>query len=436
MRKNKVDIITLGCSKNLVDSEQLMFQFKANGYTVSHDPDKVNGEIVVVNTCGFIGDAQEESVQMILELEEAKRKGQIGKLFVMGCLSERFMKELKQEITGVDRYYGKFDWKNLIDDLGNSYHTNPPDERILTTPPHYAYLKIAEGCNRNCSFCSIPLITGKYKSRPMDEIVSEARLLVAKGVKELQVIAQDLTYYGLDLYKNAFLPELVQRLSDVKGVEWIRLHYAYPAHFPYDLLRVIRERENVCNYLDIALQHISDRMLKKMRRRVTRKETYDLINVVRREVPDIHIRTTLMVGHPGEKEDDFNELVDFIEEIRFERLGVFAYSHETGTYSYANYQDEIPDELKQQRLDTIMRIQQSISLQINEKKIGKTFKTIIDRKEGDFYVGRTEFESPEIDPETLIKSDKRMQIGAFYNVMIEKADVYELYGKTPVFLSK
>ena len=433
MRKNKVDIITLGCSKNLVDSERLMYRFKANGYTVAHDPEKVNGEIVVVNTCGFIGDAQEESVQMILELEEAKRKGQIGKLFVMGCLSERFMEELKREIPGVDRYYGKFNWKNMIEDLGKSYQTDQPGDRILATPPHYAYLKISEGCNRSCSFCSIPLITGKYRSHPMDEIVSEARQLAAGGVKELLVIAQDLTYYGMDLYKQTSLPALVQRLSDIKGIEWIRLHYAYPARFPYDLLPVMRERDNVCNYLDIALQHISDRMLKKMRRAVTRKETFDLINLIRREVPGIHLRTTLMVGHPGETEDDFNELVDFVKEIRFDRLGAFAYSHEVGTYSYAHYEDDVPDEIKQQRLDTIMRIQQNISLQINEKKIGQTFKTIIDRKEGDFYVGRTEFDSPEIDPEALIKSDKHIKTGCFYNVLIEKADVYELYGKTTDF---
>ena len=433
MRKNKVDIITLGCSKNLVDSEQLMYQFKANGYTVTHDPDKVNGEITVVNTCGFIGDAQDESVQMILELEEAKRKGQIGKLFVMGCLSERFMDELKHEITGVDRFYGKFDWKNLLNDLGKSFYTHQQYDRILTTPPHYAYLKIAEGCNRHCSFCSIPIMTGKYQSRPMDAIVSEAHLLAAKGVKELQVIAQDLTYYGLDLYKKASLPELVKRLSDVKGIAWIRLHYAYPARFPYDLLQVMRERDNVCNYLDIALQHITDRMLKKMRRPVSRKETYDLVNTIRREVPGVHLRTTLMTGHPGETEDDFNELVAFVKEIRFERLGVFAYSHETGTYSYAHYKDEVPDDIKQHRLDTIMRIQQRISMQINKKKIGKIFKTIIDRKEGDFYVGRTQFDSPEIDTEVLINSDKLLKIGTFYNVLIEKAELYDLFGKTLFF---
>ena len=435
MRKNKVDIITLGCSKNLVDSEQLMMQFKANGYTVAHDSKRINGEIVVVNTCGFIGDAQEESIQLILELEEAKRIGQIGKLYVMGCLSERFMDELQHEILGVDRYYGKFNWKNLLIDIGKSYIASLANDRITTTPSHYAYLKIAEGCNRSCSFCSIPVITGRYKSRSMDDIVSEARLLVAKGVKELQLIAQDLTGYGMDLNKRSTLPELVERLSDLPGIAWIRLHYAYPAHFPPDLLRVMRERKNVCKYLDIALQHISDQILKKMRRRITSRETFELLRFIRQEVPGIHLRTTMMVGHPGETEDDFNMLIDFIEKIRFERLGAFAYSHETGTYSYANYQDEIADEVKKQRLHRLMNIQKIIAVEHNEKKVGKIFKTIIDRKEGDSYVGRTEFDSPEVDPEVLIMSDKRLKIGAFYDVLIEKTDLYELCGKT-IQLSK
>ena len=429
MIKNKVDIITLGCSKNLVDSEQLMYRLKENGYTVAHDSKKVNGEIVVVNTCGFIGDAQEESIQLILELEEAKRKGQIGKLFVMGCLSERFMKELSLEITGVDRFYGKFNWNDLLKDLGKSFHEEWGNDRILTTPAHYAYLKIAEGCNRTCSFCAIPLMTGNYKSRSMDEIVSEARLLVNKGVKELQVVAQDLSGYGLDLYKHMALPELVERLSDISGIEWIRLHYLFPAHFPLDLLRVIRERENVCNYVDLALQHCSDRMLKKMRRQITKNETIQLLRLIRQEIPGIHIRTTLMVGHPGETDDDFNELIAFVKEIRFERLGVFAYSHEAGTYSYQNYQDDVPFNVKQKRLDTLMRLQQTIVSEINNKKIGKIIKTIIDRKEGDNYVGRTEFDSPDIDSEVLIKSDKRIKIGSFYNVLIEKADLYDLSGK-------
>lgn len=429
MRKNKVDIITLGCSKNLVDSEQLMRQFQANGYTVTHDPDHINGEIVIVNTCGFIGDAQEESINMVLELEEAKKEGRIGKLFVMGCLSERFMSELEQEISGVDRFYGKFNWKNILKDLGKAYHADLANDRVLSTPSHYAYLKIAEGCNRSCSYCSIPIITGKYQSRPMDEIVAEARLLTEKGIKELQVIAQDLTWYGLDLYRRLALPELVERLSDLPGVEWIRLHYAYPSRFPYDLLRVMRERENVCNYLDIALQHVSDRMLKKMRRHMTSEETYELIRRIREEVPGIHLRTTLMVGHPGETEADFDELTAFTEEMRFERMGAFAYSHETGTYAWKHYKDDVPEVVKQRRLDTLMNLQQSIAAEISEQKVGTTVKTMIDRKEGDYYVGRTAFDSPEVDPEVLIKSDKRMRTGCFYDVVIERADIFELYGK-------
>ena len=413
----------------MVDSEQLMLQFETNGFIVSHDPQTVDGEIVVVNTCGFIGDAQEESIQVILELEEAKQKGQIGKLFVMGCLSERFMNELRHEISGVDHFYGKFDWKNLFNDIGKLYHANLANDRILTTPSHYAYLKIAEGCNRTCSFCAIPIITGKYKSRPMDEIVSEARLLVKKGVKELQIIAQDLTGYGQDIYKHPSLPALVERLSDVAGIAWIRLHYGYPAHFPYDLLRVMRERNNVCNYLDIALQHCSDRMLQKMRRHITKEETLNLIQSVRHEVPGIHLRTTMMVGHPGETEADFDELIAFVKENRFERLGAFAYSHEAGTYSYKYYSDDVAEKVKKQRLDTLMNVQKSITIAINEKKIKKTFKTIIDRKEGDYYVGRTEYDSPEVDPEVLIMSDKHLSVGAFYDVLIDKSDIYDLHGK-------
>ena len=365
MRKNKVDIITLGCSKNLVDSEQLMRQFVANGYTVEHDPHKINGEIVVVNTCGFIGDAQEESINMILELGEQKQKGRIGKLFVMGCLSERFLKDLEKELPEVDRFYGKFNWKELISDLGKSYHQELATERVLTTPRHYAYVKIGEGCNRTCSYCSIPIITGAYQSRPMEEVVDEVRGLVAQGVKEFQMIAQDLTFYGLDRYKRMALPELVERVSDIPGVEWIRLHYGYPSHFPYDLLPVMRERDNVCKYMDIALQHISDPMLKMMRRNITKAETYELLERMRREVPGIHLRTTLMVGHPGETEQDFEELIRFVKDIRFERMGAFAYSHEEGTYAYQHYKDEIPQEVKQDRLDYLMRVQEGISADVN-----------------------------------------------------------------------
>ena len=371
MRKNKVDIITLGCSKNLVDSEQLMRQFVANGYTVEHDPHKINGEIVVVNTCGFIGDAQEESINMILELGEQKQKGRIGKLFVMGCLSERFLKDLEKELPEVDRFYGKFNWKELISDLGKSYHQELATERVLTTPRHYAYVKIGEGCNRTCSYCSIPIITGAYQSRPMDEIVDEVRGLVAQGVKEFQMIAQDLTFYGLDRYKRMALPELVERVSDIPGVEWIRLHYGYPSHFPYDLLPVMRERDNVCKYMDIALQHISDPMLRMMRRNITKAETYELLERMRREVPGIHLRTTLMVGHPGETEQDFEELIRFVKDIRFERMGAFAYSHEEGTYAYQHYKDEIPQEVKQDRLDYLMRVQEGISADVNASKEGR-----------------------------------------------------------------
>lgn len=429
MRKNKVDIITLGCSKNLVDSEQLMRQFVANGYTVEHDPHKINGEIVVVNTCGFIGDAQEESINMILELGEQKQKGRIGKLFVMGCLSERFLKDLEKELPEVDRFYGKFNWKELISDLGKSYHQELATERVLTTPRHYTYVKIGEGCNRTCSYCSIPIITGAYQSRPMDEIVDEVRGLVAQGVKEFQMIAQDLTFYGLDRYKRMALPELVERVSDIPGVEWIRLHYGYPSHFPYDLLPVMRERDNVCKYMDIALQHISDPMLKMMRRNITKAETYELLERMRREVPGIHLRTTLMVGHPGETEQDFEELIRFVKDIRFERMGAFAYSHEEGTYAYQHYKDEIPQEVKQDRLDYLMRVQEGISADVNASKVGQTFRVIVDREEEDFYVGRTQYDSPEVDPEILISKDTPLSPGSFYQVKVIDAQAFDLYGK-------
>ena len=429
MRKNKVDIITLGCSKNLVDSEQLMRQFVANGYTVEHDPHKINGEIVVVNTCGFIGDAQEESINMILELGEQKQKGRIGTLFVMGCLSERFLKDLEKELPEVDRFYGKFNWKELISDLGKSYHQELATDRVLTTPRHYAYVKIGEGCNRTCSYCSIPIITGAYQSRPMDEIVDEVRGLVAQGVKEFQMIAQDLTFYGLDRYKRMALPELVERVSDIPGVEWIRLHYGYPSHFPYDLLPVMRERDNVCKYMDIALQHISDPMLRMMRRNITKAETYELLERMRREVPGIHLRTTLMVGHPGETEQDFEELIRFVKDIRFERMGAFAYSHEEGTYAYQHYKDEIPQEVKQDRLDYLMRVQEGISADVNASKVGQTFRVIVDREEEDFYVGRTQYDSPEVDPEILISKDTPLSPGSFYQVKVIDAQAFDLYGK-------
>lgn len=428
MRKNKVDIITLGCSKNLVDSERLMRQFQLNGYTVTHDAEKVNGEFVVVNTCAFIGDAQEESINLILALGEEKDRGRIGKLFVMGCLSERFLKELKTELPFVDRFYGKFNWKELLNDIGKAYHPESSTDRVVTTPGHYAYLKIAEGCNRTCSYCSIPIITGKYQSRPMEEIIDEARLLTRKGVKEIQLIAQDLTYYGLDIYHKTVLPELVERLSDISGIQWIRLHYGYPSQFPHDLLRVIRERENVCKYLDIALQHISDPMLKRMRRRITKQETYELIGRIREEVPGIHLRTTLMVGYPGETDDDYAELMQFAQDVRFERMGAFAYSHEVGTYSYKNHQDDVGEEVKQQRLDTLMRLQQKISTEVQKEKVGKVFKVMLDREE-DFYIGRTEYDSPEVDPEVLVSKEQKLQPGKFYAARIESSEAFELYGK-------
>ncbi len=429
MRKNKVDIITLGCSKNLVDSEQLMRQFVASGYTVEHDPHKINGEIVVVNTCGFIGDAQEESINMILDLGEAKKQGKIGQLYVMGCLSERFLKDLEKEIPEVDRFYGKFNWKELLNDLGKSYNRDLAADRVLTTPNHYAYLKIAEGCNRTCSYCAIPISTGHYQSLPMEAIEEEVRLLVSQGVKEFQVIAQDLTYYGRDLYKRFALPELVERISDIKGVDWIRLHYGYPTQFPTDLLRVMRERENVCNYMDIALQHISDPMLKKMRRNITKQETYDLIARMREEVPGIHLRTTLMVGHPGETEQDFEELLQFVKDVRFERMGAFAYSHEVGTYSHKHYTDDIDPDVKQERLDLLMRAQERISAEVNAAKVGQTYKVIVDREEEDFYIGRTQFDSPEVDPEVLITKDQKLESGKFYTVEIEDSQAFDIYGK-------
>jgi ribosomal protein S12 methylthiotransferase len=428
MIKNKIDVITLGCSKNLVDSERLMRQLVANGYTIEHDPQQPRGEIAVINTCGFIGDAKEESIGTILSFAEAKKKNQLRKLFVMGCLSERYRKELEQEIPEVDKFYGKFDWDGLISDLGKSYHNELSTERMISTPHHYAYLKISEGCDRTCSYCSIPLITGKYKSRSISEIEDEVRHLVADGVKEFQLIAQDLTYYGLDLYRSMKLPELVERISDIEGVQWIRLHYAYPAHFPTDLLRVMRERDNVCNYLDIALQHISDHILQLMRRNISKQQTIDLIKLFREEVPGIHLRTTMMVGHPGETQEDFEELVDFVRQTRFERLGAFPYSHEEGTYSDRHYIDDVSAETKQQRMDALMDVQEEIALSVNESKVGETMKVIIDREEEDYFIGRTEFDSPDVDGEVLIEKTQPLTTGEFYDVKIQSALPFDLLG--------
>ena len=430
MRRNTIDIITLGCSKNLVDSEKLMRQLEANGYKVTHDSPNPQGEIAVINTCGFIGDAKEESINMILEFCEAKEEGRLNKLYVMGCLSERYLKELEVEIPQVDKFYGKFNWNELLADLGKAYHDEMAIERTLTTPKHYAYLKISEGCDRSCAYCAIPIITGKHTSRPMEEIIKEVELLVSQGVKEFQIIAQELTYYGVDLYKSQKLPELIEKIAQVPGVEWIRLHYAYPTHFPEDLFRVMRENDNVCKYMDIALQHISDNMLTRMRRNVSKLETYDLIEKFRREVPGIHLRTTLMVGFPGETEEDFEELKEFVQKARFDRMGAFAYSEEEGTYAAEKYEDSIPQEVKQARLDELMALQQEISADLSQAKIGQTFKVIIDRKEGEYYIGRTQFDSPEVDPEVLIKADgKRLFNGRFYQVRITNADDFDLFGE-------
>jgi len=428
--KGIVDVITLGCSKNLVDSEQLMRQFDALGYRVRHDAVNPDGDIVIINTCGFIGDAKEESINTILQFAKLRKQQKIQKLFVMGCLSERYLKELQLEIPEVDKYYGKFNYNDILTDLGHEYRADLRLERTLTTPPHYAYIKISEGCNRTCSYCAIPIITGKHRSRPMEDIENEVKGLVARGVKEFQLIAQDLSYYGQDRYKTMKLPELTQRLSDIPGVEWLRLHYAYPAQFPYDILKVMKERDNVCNYLDIALQHISNNMLTKMRRNITSDQTYELIERIRSEVPDIHLRTTMLLGHPDETEEDVEELKAFIRKARFERLGAFAFSNEEGTYAYKTYKDNIPEETKHKRVDEIMSIQQDISAEINQKKIGKTLKVMIDRLEDEFFVGRTEYDSPEVDPEVLIPvSTPGVKIGEFYQAEIVGATDFDLYAK-------
>lgn len=430
MRTNTIDIITLGCSKNLVDSERLMRQLELSGYKVTHDSDDPRGEIAVVNTCGFIGDAKEESINMILELGERKRKGLLKKLYVMGCLSERYLADLESELPEVDHFYGKFNWTELLAELGKQYHPECADERHLTTPSHYAYLKISEGCDRRCSYCAIPIITGRHRSRPMEDILQEVRLLVEQGVKEFQVIAQELTYYGVDLYHERRIAQLVEAIAEVPGVEWVRLHYAYPTDFPMELLRVMRENNNICRYLDIALQHCADNVLSAMHRHVNSQQTYELIEKLRAEVPGIHIRTTLMVGHPGETEEDFKQLIDFVKWARFERMGAFAYSEEEGTYSALHYQDDIPQEVKEARLSKLMRVQQAISADVQESKVGQTMRVIIDRQEGDYFVGRTEFDSPEVDPEVLIHADEGLALptGSFQWVRIDSADDFDLYG--------
>ncbi len=429
MRRKRIDIITLGCSKNLVDTERLSRRLEAVGYDVKNDSNDVRGDVVVINTCGFIGDAKQESIDTILEFADAKKEGRIKRLYVMGCLSQRYLDELREEITEVDKFYGKFDWNGIIADLNKTLpEAIKPYERRITTPNHYTYLKISEGCNRFCSFCAIPLITGHHVSATIDELVEETEVLVSKGVKEFNVIAQDLSSYGIDIYGRPQLAQLIDRLARIDGVEWLRLHYAYPAQFPYDVLPVMAQHSNVCRYIDIALQHISDKVLHNMRRHITKAETMQLLERIRREVPGIHIRTTLMVGFPGEGEAEFSELKDFIRWARFDRMGAFAYSEEEGTYAARHYADEISQDVKESRLAEIMELQEGIALELNENKVGQTLKVIVDREETDFFVGRTEFDSPDVDPEVLIHKADGIRIGEFVDVKITEALPFELVG--------
>lgn len=437
MIHNQIDFITMGCSKNLVDTESLMSKFIEKGYTCTHDSDYPEGEIAIINTCGFIGDAKEESINMILKFAQAKEEGLLKKLFVMGCLSERYRKELEEEIPQVDKFYGKFDFKNLLEELGDADNAEDMVEgcfsnrRIITTPSHYAYVKISEGCDRRCAYCAIPLITGKHKSRSMEDILDEIKSLVSLGVKEFQIIAQELTYYGIDLYGERRIAQLIDEIAKIDGVKWIRLHYAYPNQFPYELLDVMRKHDNVCKYLDIALQHISDHMLSAMHRNTTKKETYELVERMRKEVPGITLRTTLMVGFPGETDEDFKELVEFVKWARFERMGAFTYSEEEGTYSASHYEDDVPEDVKQERLGKLMRVQERISAEIEASFIGKKAKVIIDRLEGDYYIGRTQSSSPEVDPEVLIPSsaENPLVVGEFYEVEITGAEEFDVYAK-------
>ena len=443
-----IDFISLGCSKNLVDSERLMGLFEAHGFKVTHDSDDPQGEVVVINTCGFIADAKEESINTILKQVARKNEGLVKRIYVMGCLSERYLADLEAEIPEVDGWYGKFNYKELLKrltpspSLSREGGSQPQEhklstprptgrgwERVLTTPHHYAYIKISEGCDRHCAYCAIPLITGRHQSRPMEEILDEVRWLVSQGTVEFQIIAQELTYYGIDLYGEQRIAELIEQMADIEGVRWIRLHYAYPTHFPWRLLDVMREKKNVCRYMDIALQHISDHMLSRMRRNTTKQETMELIERMRREVPGIHIRTTLMVGFPGETDEDFQELVDFVKWARFERMGAFAYSEEDGTYSAEHYEDDVPEDVKQRRLDKLMRIQQNISAEIEAAKVGSILPVVIDRTEGNYYIGRTEFCSPEVDPEVLVEmTDVKLTIGEMYQVRITDSEEFDLYG--------
>ena len=429
MKSRTIDIITLGCSKNLVDSEKLIHQLELGGYSVTHDSDNPEGEIAIVNTCGFIGDAKEESIDTILRFVKRKQEGKLRRLIVMGCLSERYMKELKEELPEVDSFYGKFDWEQIVTDLGQTFHAEEMTNRRLTTPSHYAYLKISEGCNRHCAYCAIPLITGKQKSRTIEDILTEVETLVTKGVVEFQIVAQELTAYGTDIYGKQMIAELIDRIAQVPGVAWIRLHYAYPANFPLELLEVMARHNNVCKYLDIALQHISDNQLQAMRRNFTSKQTYELIETIRRVVPGIHLRTTFMVGYPGETDEDFQQLLDFVKWAKFERMGAFAYSEEEGTYSAKHLKDDVPDDVKQARLSKLMRLQQQISADVQQGKVGRQLPVVIDREEGEYLVGRTEFDSPEVDPEVLIKKVDALGLcpGMFCKVYVESADDFDLY---------
>lgn len=429
MRK-RLDVITLGCSKNLVDSERILRMFTEAGFDARHEPEGEPGEIVVINTCGFIGDAKEESIEMILRYANAKAEGQVKSLYVMGCLSQRYRDDLIKEIPEVDGWYGKFDWTALVGELSKRHAATVSYDRVITTPSHHAYLKIAEGCNRFCAFCAIPLITGRYTSRPADEILNEVRTLVGRGVKEFNIIAQDLSSYGMDIDGTLQLPALIDAMADIPGVEWIRLHYAYPAQFPYGILDVMARRDNVCSYLDIALQHVSDKVLANMRRHITGQETRELLAEIRRRVPGIHIRTTLMVGFPGEGEEEFEELLEFVREQRFERMGAFAYCEEDDTHAAKHLEDSVPQEVKEERLSRLMALQEQIALERNSEKIGRVLRVIVDREDADYYVGRTEWDSPEVDPEVLIRKDVKLQRGEFYNVKIVDALPFELIGET------
>ncbi len=428
LKKNKVNVVTLGCSKNIYDSEVMMAQLKANHFDVVHESSELDAEIVIINTCGFIESAKEESVNAIVEYADAKKAGDVDKLYVTGCLSQRYGKELQQEIPEVDSFFGTRELPKLLKTLKANYKQELVGERLLTTPSHYAYFKIAEGCDRPCSFCAIPLMRGKHKSKPIEELVESAEKLVAGGTKELILIAQDLTYYGLDLYRKRNLSELLKHLSDINGLEWIRLHYAYPSGFPMDILKVMAERDNICNYLDIPLQHGSTEMLQSMRRGITREKTSELLMEIREQVPNIAVRTTLIAGYPGEKEEHFEEMKEWVQQSRFDRLGCFTYSHEENTHAY-NLKDDVPTDVKNARAEEIMNIQSDISYQNNQLMVGKNYRVLVDKAEGGYYVGRTEYDSPEVDNEVLINATNvELEIGNFVNVKIEKADFYDLFG--------